>query len=461
MGSTSWPVDRRPTIIIHGTGQSEVFLCGERGELLLGANGKPIRSWIESIDPMPRLRRAVPSLLASLLLRRDAGLTKAVRRAVEEAFSLFRSDENGRPLQNRRTERQHRMNGLENPPTSLAEVPNDWWERTCHHIPLQSMEDAIGRDNIYYFAYDSLGFHPDAVEELYGLIQEVLQKHGTDQVNLMPISQGGTVMNALAAYCPQVKKQLRNVVYVVPAFDGSIVVGDLLCGRLAQGGAAFYRELLGLKGWQGRLVGLLLRLMPKGLLPAVLLAGVEGLMGVMSRCTMIWALLPKGDYLEARGRWLSGPALAGLAEQTDRYYRAQCGAARNIRDMQALGVRLYDIADYNRPLPGLLASGGKVNADGIIDLDSASMGAVSGPVDTPLPEDYRAAADPKYLSPDGIVDASTGVLPDTTFYFKNQHHERTSRNDEIIRLTTRLVSAANPETVDTLAGEFPQFNDCR
>jgi hypothetical protein len=87
------------------------------------------------------------------------------------------------------------------------------------------------------------------------------------------------------------------------------------------------------------------------------------------------------------------------------------------------------------------------------------MGAVSGYIDTPLPEEYRAAADPKYLSPDGIVDAAPGALPDTTFYFKNQHHERTSRNDEIIRLTARLVSAANPETVDTLAEEFPQFSE--
>jgi len=77
-------------------------------------------------------------------------------------------------------------------------------------------------------------------------------------------------------------------------------------------------------------------------------------------------------------------------------------------------------------------------------------------LDTPLPDDYVPKA-PGYMDKDRIVDASTGALPDHTWYFKDQDHERTGRCDVIMSLTLRLSCGAAPVTVRSMP-EWPQFN---
>ena len=63
------------------------------------------------------------------------------------------------------------------------------------------------------------------------------------------------------------------------------------------------------------------------------------------------------------------------------------------------------------------------NADFIIQTDSTSMGAHFANVGETLPDDYvqqnTHCSDPthNHISPDRVVDASAGLLPDTTFYF--------------------------------------------
>lgn len=57
---------------------------------------------------------------------------------------------------------------------------------------------------------------------------------GHDKVNIVPISLGGTVANGLLEYYGEsnpdgknVYKDLNKVVYIVPALDGSSIVGDI------------------------------------------------------------------------------------------------------------------------------------------------------------------------------------------------------------------------------------------
>ena len=451
-------MNKHPTIIIHGSHQSEVFLHDEHGQRVLNAKGEPVRGGFGGLDQLvdmdPLVKKAIPRVLGSVLLRCDAGLSRCVRRQLEQADGWF--DENGRHNRNFQVLRLHRMKGMDEAPTSLAELPGEVHDYVFRQVPMQKMAEQLGKERMYYFAYDTMGNHGDVIDELRQFIAEVLQKHGAEKVNLLPISLGATVMNALVEYYPEVQRQLHNVVYIVPAFNGSMVVGDLLCGRLTIYDRALRGELLRkyAKGFGHRAV----QALPERVIHRAIDAALEGVMhGLLGRATMLWALLPKEDYQTARARWLSDPALAELARQTDRYHQAQVNAVKNIRGMQALGVRLYNINEYNIPMPRLGNSHTQHNADGVIDVFSTSMGATSGYVDTPLPAEYLAKADPKYISPDGIVDASTGALPDTTFYFKNVHHDRTGKNEEIIRLAVTLAGTAEPVTVFDIGDGFAQF----
>jgi thioredoxin-like negative regulator of GroEL len=64
------------------------------------------------------------------------------------------------------------------------------------------------------------------------------------------------------------------------------------------------------------------------------------------------------------------------------------------------------------------------------------------------------------MSPDGVVDASTGLLPEHTWYFRGGVHDRTSDNDLAMRLIIRLVTSGEYETVHSMEA-WPQFNYAR
>jgi len=95
-----------------------------------------------------------------------------------------------------------------------------------------------------------------------------------------------------------------------------------------------------------------------------------------------------------------------------------------------------------------------------LNIESASLGATAGPQDTPLPKGYAQknthCADPSHnhISPDSIVDASTGFLPETTFYFRNQNHELTGENGDIIALVNEILLHDGIKDVRSRTGPF-------
>ena len=84
------------------------------------------------------------------------------------------------------------------------------------------------------------------------------------------------------------------------------------------------------------------------------------------------------------------------------------------------------------------------------------MGAFSLGVDVQLPAEYTTPAelnncsDPAHhdhSDPNNIVDPCTGLLPETTFYFFNQNHEKTASNDIIMKLAAALLTDDSFKTV--------------
>ena len=66
-----------------------------------------------------------------------------------------------------------------------------------------------------------------------------------------------------------------------------------------------------------------------------------------------------------------------------------------------------------------------------------------------------------HIDPHNIVDARAGLLPDHTFYFYNQNHERTGNNDVVMRLAVELLTNENFTDVYSYPDRFPQFNTAR
>ena len=448
-----------PTIIVPGNGQSSVCVTDDEGNFILDDNGNKIQAFPAYFQVGKIIRRVLFPALASLMLQRDIGLSDALADVIDESFGINACDLNGQVVTNVVTEKF---------PYPYSKCSD--YEKTVinNNIPFNKYPTALPDDHIYYFEYNSMGNHIGFANELYDYIQMVRAQTGHDKVNLVPLSQGASVTSAMLEYRPEVMDQLHKVIFVVPALKGSTLFGDVFTGRVSFLNTdylynGFLSDMRLMDESTARLIEILLRILPDEVISASLDKGVRHLMeNTMIRSTSMWALVPPEDYPAAAEKYLSSPEMANIKAQTDRYYQAQLHLENNIQALLDKGVQVFDIAEYNYPLINIGERWNEMNGDFILDLSSTSMGAYAANCGETLPDDYEqknthcADETHNHISPDRVVDASAGLLPDTTFYFEGQRHDLTQHNSIILKLAMRLI--ADDEITDVYSSpEFPQF----
>lgn len=464
--------DQCPSLVIPGIFQSEVFLYDENGEIAVNAEGQQYEGpfYLESTMEIVKvaLSKALVPLIMALVLQRDVAdmLATNVGEAIGEILMTnIKCDENGDPIKDIRATKY---------PTSVEYLSEHDREHILDNVPLQKYIDVAGADHLYFFSYYSLGNMIDTVEELYDYIQLIKKQTGHDKINIVPISQGGSLANMLLQMYKDkgrdISEDINRIVYVVPAKNGSTLVGEIIEYGLLDDDEAIYGYMIPklLEGdWYGYLINLALRIFPKDVLNSILDSAVKGLVDGLKYSTLIWGLCPKENYPAGAEMYLSDESTKEIRRQTDIFYQAQCNADQNILDAIASGVKVFDICGYNYSLYAIVDSWDNVNADGIIQLESTSMGAVSYGVDVELPEGYVTENphctnyEHNHIDPHNIVDARAGLLPDTTFYFYNQNHERTGNNDVVMRLAVDLLTDESFVDVYSYPDRYPQFNTAR
>jgi len=449
-----------PSIIIPGIGQSDVYLLDDSGNRAKDKNGDDVKAFPVIIDTDYLIKTLALPLAKMLITQKDNGFTDFAANAVGKSLAKSAIDLTGHPVSELE---------LVSYPQSVAACSEADRNDIYNTIPLENYTKVAGEDHLYFYAYNSFGNNLDAVKGLYDMIQQVKRETGHDKVNIVPISLGSTIANCLLEVYPQVKNDLNRIVFIVPALDGSRLVGDLYKGDLRTDDESLYKDLLPSlmdDSYTSYLINIALRIVPKQILLDLLDKVIAKLREmVLLNCTMIWGLVPSGDYDALAAKYLTDPAHAEIKRQTDIFHRAQVNSKANILSFIKSGVQVYDIVDYNFPLYSFVDSYKTCNGDGLIHLDSESIGATSGYINTPLPAGYvqkdTNCSNPgkhDHISPDGIVDASTGLLPETTFYFYNQDHEGTGRNDVIMKLAIELLLNENFIDIHSMPERFPQFN---
>lgn len=450
-----------PSIVVPGIGQSNIWALDENGEYLLDENGDRFSCFPAIFDVGSIVKTVLAPALLTLITQMDFGLSDALCDVVRDAFAVNMCDTNGKNTGNFEVERYL---------YSVAECSEYEKSQIYNNIPLQAFAEIAGEDHLYYYAYNSFTNVNETIDGLYDFIQMVKAETGHDKVNIVPISMGGSVANGLFEYYPDVMDDLNKVVYIVPALNGSTIVGDLYKKNLTFLDAEFlyngFLETL-MDEEDARMIEVIARILPDQVLLNVLSNVADCLIeDVAANITSLWGLCPKEDYPEASARLLANKP--EIKKQTDKYYKSQLNSLANIQKLVDKGVEVYNIVDYDAPLYQIGNSWNEDNADGVIHLSSTAMGVHSALVGETLPEGYVQAntsvncSDPSHnhISPDNVVDASTGLLPDTTFYFDGQNHEQTARNDIIITLATRLLATDDIKDVYS-SPDFPQFNGRR
>lgn len=464
-----------PSIVIPGLFQSDVRYLDENGNEMLNKDGEPYSApfFMEDSDDIVKLaleEALIP--LASLLIKQEDvenRCAEAIADVLGKALlSNIQLDEYGQPVKNIQADKYE---------TSLAGLTAQQRAFVLGQVPLNSYVQEAGLDHLYFLSYLHSGNLMTAVNDLYELIQTAKKETGHDKVNLVPISQGGSVMNALMQlYIDKgldISDDVNRVCYVVPAADGANILGDIYLHGIIDDPDALYGYMLpSLMGDDQQilayLINLILRLFPGADLDNILDTATDSLVeDYLERSTSLWALVPSEQYPGCREKFLMDEDDAFILEQTDWYYNAQVNAGKYILETKENGVEFFDIVDYNYVSYKIYDSWNETNGDGIIHTGSESFGATTVAVDTALPADYVQAntycTDPEnhnHIDEARLVDASTGILCESTFYFKGQNHEATARNDVIMRLAVRILTDSSFKDIYSDPA-YPQFNYAR
>ena len=327
---------------------------------------------------------------------------------------------------------------------------------------------AYGWDHVYTFTYDWRRCVFELASELNALILQAREESGQNRVNIAAKSMGAAVTNVwLAEYGRQNNfAHVENIVYLSPAWAGAGLMGALITGDV----------VLNLDNLQLQLEDA--GIPSAALSPAINLLRRTGLQYVVEHLAPYvmdiylrdvvrywpgaWALVPHADFQRARELHFPGggtPEQQDFLARLDRYHAIQGGKQALIQSLQAAGRGFAAVSLYGVPLNTPITRGeNTLWADGIIETYLTG----GFPTLAPLPnfEPLTAQAVDRghnHLSPDGVVDASTAIFPDNTWFIRGPEHSTFRPGEWPSLLALWLLQGGAKATVHCDPA-FPQFS---
>ncbi|MCM1544337.1 MAG: fibronectin type III domain-containing protein [Ruminococcus sp.] len=186
----------------------------------------------------------------------------------------------------------------------------------------------------------------------------------------------------------------------------------------------------------------------------------ELIMATYGTMPAYWALVGEEYFLDAK-EFVFGSQTAkyaGLIKKIDNYhYNVQRKLETTLTNLQKKGMKVAIISKYNVSLPPLFTYG-KQQADGLVELNKMSLGATCTEIDKILSTNYISyvynTGKGKYLSKDLMIDASTCLFPDYTWFIKGCNHNNWASS--IHSLIYAILHSKKQYTVTT-GSKYPQF----
>lgn len=174
-----------------------------------------------------------------------------------------------------------------------------------------------------------------------------------------------------------------------------------------------------------------------------------------------WAMVSEADYQDALDYIFYNDSVKeeykGLYEKITYYHdNAKANFADNLKNFKAKGNEIGIFCKYGFPELPLFKDCDDIG-DGDIKLKYSSFGATTVKWGKTFSDKYIATAEAngtaKYISADRQVDASTCLFPDTTWFFKNLHHDNFPGSANTVIMT---FFHSQGMTIDTYEN-YPQY----
>ncbi|MDR2753768.1 MAG: hypothetical protein LBB50_05620 [Oscillospiraceae bacterium] len=293
----------------------------------------------------------------------------------------------------------------------------------------------------YEFSYDWRMDPMESAALLNQYIQEVKSATGHSQVNLIAFSEGSMV--CMGYFAQFQYDDIAQYISIMGAHNGLTLVGELFnkhidlngtiaaeymraYGRFAGDDGAFalfkpLADVLEGVGLVDALVGAL-NLLLKNVQDKVF---ADTLIPLFVQWPALWGFVPHEYYESAKQTLLSGPKYDDFRALIDNFhYKAGPGyKADTLLANAAKKTKVSIVASYGFPTQPF-APNSLIDADGLIDTARESCGATTAGLFKTFPQGYtqKVADEHNHVSPDLRVDASTCLLPEQTWFLKNQIH---------------------------------------
>lgn len=322
----------------------------------------------------------------------------------------------------------------------------------------------------YVFHYDWRLDPCATADKLAVFIDRVREITGHDKVALIGRCLGSSIASAyLAKYGSD---KIDTCVMYVPTANGTMMCGDTFAGKIELSPDSLDRfvnyylssdapiedadmnELLmalvsffnatGVLSLGTDAAELFLKNIKDNLLPRLLLATYGGY-------PTYWSMVDDKHFDDALAYTFGGveKEYAGMIEKIKNYHETVMVPLKQmLADMQKDGMKLAVVAKYGMTMLPLFKNS-DIQSDGYVELSTLSFDATSCDITTKFSENYLAKAEAngtlKYISPDKQVDASTALVPDSTWFIKNITHKNFP--DSIFDLILSIIQSKSQFTV--------------
>lgn len=336
----------------------------------------------------------------------------------------------------------------------------------------------IDDESEFRFTYDWRLDPLDNAESLNEYIKQVKKFTGHNKIILASHSQGNTVV---ASYLHLYgSKGIEKIVFLSPAYQGLSLVGALLSRTCTVNGkdeavAEFVMGIMGYEDVTAQLVGAIISLLNDYGITANLLNFVEKILSeqldrifddylidVMGTMPGVWSFVPDEYYEAAKKATFKGlDKYDELEKKVDFYhYNVQCKLTRLIDKAKRNGTAVVSALGYD--ISSIPVTSEKENhSDFLIDTEYMSIGANVAKIGETLGDNYKqkkTSCGHNHVSPDRIIDASTGAYPEHTWYIKGNPHN--GFVEPYLEFLTWLILFDGQPTVRS-SKKYPQFMEIK
>lgn len=300
----------------------------------------------------------------------------------------------------------------------------------------------------YRFEYDGREDPCDIADDLHQYIEDVKAVTGSDTVHVVSRCLGSNI--ATAYFAEYGWDDVETAVFYASAAMGYDYISDLFSGHIAFSAESinnFVDERVGPEDIEDDATRELVKAMVNSAQKlGILKYGTNYAKQVFNQvagklvdrlvlasygtCPGYWAMVNDTRFEEAKEYVFGDEAnttYKNLVEKIDNYhYNVMNNTIDMLKQMEADGVKINVICKYGLQTPPFVSSS-KELSDNTIDVYSQSFyGATCANTGHTLTKDYIKAAQKAgtdaLISGDKMIDSSTALFPDQTWYIKNYEH---------------------------------------